>query len=188
MRSEIGEVSEPFEVGRGASTTLPQKRNPIACEPVIAIAHKMRELASSQLSAMVQEHERAVGPMHLEWMLIPEAFVLMSGSLKHTSFILNNLWVGPDQMRQNLALGGGLLMSEAVMMGLAPKIGKAKAHHVVYAAASHAMDKGISLRQALLEDTEIKAHLTESEVDELIEPGNYTGIAGEMVDAVLKRI
>jgi 3-carboxy-cis,cis-muconate cycloisomerase len=187
MRSEIGELSEPFEIGRGASTTLPQKRNPIACEPVIANAHKLRELASSQLMAMIQEHERPVGPMHLEWMVIPESFVLLSGSLKHSRFILENLWVGKEQMRANLEIGGGLLMSEAVMMGLAPKVGKSHAHHLVYAAAGKAMDNGLTLREALLAEKEITSLLSVSEIDALIDPANYVGVAPAMVDAVLAK-
>jgi 3-carboxy-cis,cis-muconate cycloisomerase len=187
MRSEIGELSEPYETGRGASTTLPQKRNPIACEPVIANAHKLRELASSQLMAMIQEHERPVGPMHLEWMVIPESFVLLSGSLKHSRFILENLWVSPAQMRKNLDLGGGLLMSEAVMMGLAPKVGKSQAHHLVYTAAGKALDNGLTLREALLAEKEITSLLSVSEIDALIDPANYVGVAPAMVDAVLAK-
>lgn len=188
MRSEVGELSEPFEVGRGASTTLPQKRNPISCEPIIAIAPKMRELASTQLTAMIQEHERGVGQMNIEWMVIPEAFVLMSGSLKHTRFILENLWVGVDAMRNNLNLGGGLLMSESVMMGLAPKVGKSNAHHLVYAAAAKAYENNITLKEVLLTDSDITTHLTEGEIDNLIEPINYIGCVEEMIDQVLKKV
>lgn len=188
MRSEIRELSEPFETGRGASTTLPQKRNPIACEPIIANAHKLRELVSSQLTSIIQEHERgALGQMHLEWMVIPEAFILFSGSLKHSKFILENLWVSKEQMRTNLDIGGGLLMSEAVMMGLAPKVGKAKAHHLVYAAAGVAMDKGLTLRQALLAEEEIMNLINEEELDKLLDPANYVGVAPAMVDAVLTK-
>lgn len=188
MRSEIGEVSEPFEKGRGASTTLPQKRNPIVCEPIIAIAPRLRELASSQLTAMVQEHERGVGQMHIEWMVLPDAFVLTSGSLKHARFILENLVVDKTRMRENLEIGGGLLMSEAVMMGLAPKIGKKQAHDLVYRAAGLANDKGLTLKEALMQDETITQHLSETEVDNLINPSNYTGSAGAMVEAVLKRV
>lgn len=186
MRSEIGELSEPFETGRGASTTLPQKRNPIACEPVIANAHRLRELASSQMIAMMQEHERGVGHMHIEWMVVPDAFVLMSGSLHHMRFILENLWVGVEQMRSNLDIGGGLLMSEAVMMGLAPRVGKSEAHHLVYAAAGKAMDAGITLREALVADEAIMSHLSTDELDQLLDPANYTGMSVAMADAVLQ--
>lgn len=188
MRSEVGELSEPFEVGRGASTTLPQKRNPISCEPIIAIAPKLRELVGSQLTAMIQEHERGVGQMNIEWMVIPEAFVLISGSLKHTRFIIENLWVGEATMRKNLDLGGGLLMSEAVMMGLAPKVGKEKAHHLVYEAASKAHENKLSLKEALLQKTEITSVLTESEIDGLIDPINYIGVSEQMIENVLKKL
>jgi len=188
MRSEVGELSEPFEVGRGASTTLPQKRNPISCEPIIAIAPKMRELASSQLTAMIQEHERGVGQMNIEWMVIPEAFNLMSGTLKHTRFIMENLWVGEETMRKNLELGGGLLMAESVMMGLAPKVGKEKAHHWVYAAAGKAFENGLTLKQALMADENISGTLTEAEMDTLINPINYIGCVEEMIQQVVNKI
>lgn len=188
MRSEVGELSEPFETGRGASSTLPQKRNPIASEPIIANAHRLREFASSQMVSMIQEHERGgLGQMHMEWMVIPEAFILFSGVLKHSRFILENLWVDQVNMRKNLDLQGGLIMSEAVMMGLAPKVGKSKAHHLVYAAASKANDTGMTLREALLEDMEIMQHISQTEFDSLLNPSNYTGIAGEMVDRVLEK-
>jgi 3-carboxy-cis,cis-muconate cycloisomerase len=187
MRSEVGELSEPFETGRGASTTLPQKRNPIACEPILSNAHRLREMVGSQLSAMVQEHERGVGQMHIEWMVMPESFVLLSGSLHHARFILENLVVDAGAMQRNLDLGGGLLMSEAAMMGLAPKVGKAQAHHLVYAAAGRALDEGGTLREALLRDHEVSALLSEAEIDVLLEPANYLGSAQTMVDVVLER-
>ncbi|WP_114752685.1 class-II fumarase/aspartase family protein [Pleomorphovibrio marinus] len=188
MRSEIGELSEPFEQGRGASTTLPQKRNPITCEPIIAVAHKLRELASSQLSAMIQEHERgALGQMHLEWMVIPEAFALISGSLKNSRFILENLVVDDKQMKDNIMLGGGLIMSEAVMMGLAPKIGKENAHNLVYKAAGRAWDSKISLKEAIMGSEEILAMFSEAEIDGLLDPLNYVGVAPMMVDRMLTK-
>jgi 3-carboxy-cis,cis-muconate cycloisomerase len=188
MRSEIGELSEPFETGRGASTTLPQKRNPISCEPIIANAHRLREMSSSQMVSMIQEHERgALGQMHIEWTVIPESFILLSGVLKHSRFLLENLWVDEKNMCKNLDLNGSLIMSEAVMMGLAPKVGKSKAHHLVYTTAGKAMDSGITLREALIEDTEISGLLTIEEIDKLLDPINYTGSAGAMVDRVLEK-
>lgn len=188
MRSEIGEISEPFEKGRGASTTLPQKRNPISCQPIIAISHRMREMVGSQFIAMIQEHERAIGPMHLEWMVIPEAFVLTSGSLNHSKNILEDLFIDKNKMRSNLEIGGGLLMSESVMMGLAPKTGRNVAHDLVYSAAGRAMDQKKTLREVLLEDQEIQKHLSETEIDVFLNPSNYVGSAGKMVDNVLSKI
>ena len=124
MRTEVNELREPYQTGRGSSSTLPQKRNPIACPRIIAIAHRMREFAGAQFSAMIQEHERSVGAMPIEWMVIPEAFMLASGSLAQSLEILNDLDIDAQQMRTNLDIGGGLLMAEAVMMGIAPIIGR----------------------------------------------------------------
>jgi 3-carboxy-cis,cis-muconate cycloisomerase len=185
MRSEIGELSEPFEIGRGASTTLPQKRNPISCEPIIAIAPKLRELVGMQLTAMIQEHERGVGKMNMEWILIPEAFIYLSGSLKHSCFILENLWVDKENMIKNLSLSGGLIMSEAVMMGMAIKVGKADAHHLVYNAASHAHENKITLKESLLKDNIVMKHLTIKELDFLLDPINYIGVCEKMSSRVL---
>src|SRR5690606_8638055 len=109
-------------------------------------------------------------------------------SLKHTRFILENLWVDETNMRKNLDLGGGLLMSESVMMGLAPKVGKAKAHHLVYAAAGRAHEEGITLREALLSDPNICQELTEDKIDRLIDPANYTGSATAMIEQVLNKL
>jgi len=185
MRSEIGEVSESYRPGQGASTTMPQKRNPIHCQPVIAIAHKLRELAGSQLTAMIQEHERGVGQMHLEWLVIPEAFILTAGALEHMVALLDNLQVFPDSMLANMNLDGGLMMSEAVMMALASKLGKHQAHKLISSIAGRAKDDGVTLKEALLSDDEVMQHLDESQLDSLLDPSSYTGMAGDMVDAVL---
>ncbi len=187
MRSEIGEVSEAYCVGQGASTTMPQKRNPIHCQPVIAIAYKLRELAGSQMTAMIQEHERGVGQMHLEWLVIPEAFVLTASALAHMVAILENLKVFPERMQANLNLEGGLMMSEAVMMALAPKLGKHQAHQLVSSIAGRAKEAGITLKAALLANDRILEHLDASELDQLLDPANYTGVAGELVDVVLAK-
>ena len=187
MRSEVAEVSEPFESGRGASSTMPQKRNPIQCEPIIAIAHKMRELCSSQTTAMIQEHERGVGQMHLEWMVIPEAFILISGSLTHARHILEGLVVFPDQMLENLKQGGGLLMSEAVMMALAPKIGRNIAHDLITHTAAEARRNEWTLKKALLKDSEIREYLSDDEIEKSIDPAGYTGIAEQTVEKIVAK-
>lgn len=188
MRTEVDELREPFTPGRGGSSTMPQKRNPIACPIIIAIGQRLRDLVASQLTAMVQEHERAVAGQSLEWLVIPDAFILASGSLKQSLAMLQGLTVDSDRMRQNLAAGGGLLMAEAVMMGLAPLIGRSQAHDLVTVAAGQAMDSGITLKQTLLANDEVMRHLTPADVDRLLDPANYTGSAGAMVDAVLAKV
>jgi len=182
------EVREPYQTGRGSSSTLPQKRNPIACPRIIAIAHRMREFSGAQFSAMLQEHERAVGAMPIEWMVIPEAFLLASGSLAQSLEILSELDVDAAQMRANLNLNGGLLMAEAVMMGIAPQIGRNQAHDLVFAAAGRANDAGRTLREELLNDQAVMQHITIEQLDQLLDPAHYTGSAAAMVDAVLARI
>jgi 3-carboxy-cis,cis-muconate cycloisomerase len=187
MRTEIDEVREPFQPGRGGSSTMPQKRNPVSCPIIIAIGNRMREFPATQLAAMVQDHERAVAGQPLEWLVIPDAFVLASGSLHHTKHLLGGLGVNPETMRSNLEIAGGFLMAEAVMMGLAPKVGRGQAHHLVSQAANKAIDRGQSLREGLLGEPAIMAHLTEGEIDRLLEPANYLGVATAMVDRVLEK-
>lgn len=188
MRTEVDEVREPYESGKGGSSTMPQKRNPVACPIIMAIGNKLRECVSSQLTAMVQEHERSVSSMPLEWLALPEAFVLLSGSFQHTIPMLKGLQVDSQQMRRNLSMGGGLLMAEAVMMGVAPKIGRNQAHNLVFGAAGRAWDQGITLREALIQDDSLSELLTIEEIDKLIEPANYIGSAVGMIDNVLGKV
>jgi len=188
MRSEVDEVREPFTPGKGGRSTMPQKRNPVACPIIMAIGNRLREHVGSQLTAMIQEHERGVAAMPLEWMVIPEAFVLLSGSLQHTIPMLSELTIDQEKMLENLQMGGGLLMAEAVMMGLAPIIGRNQAHDLVYSAAGKAWDHRITLREALLSDDSIRRHLSVEDVDRLINPANYTGSTDKMITKVLGRV
>src|SRR4029078_2368297 len=128
MQTEVGEAFEPFVQGRGASSTMPQKRNPISCELILALAKVVRQQAGLMLDAMAADHERATGPWHLEWMAIPEAFVAASGALGQSRFMLEGLIVEPDRMRRTLDLTGGLILAEAAMMALAPHTGRGAAH------------------------------------------------------------
>ena len=187
MRTEVGELSEPFEAGRGASSTLPQKRNPILCQPLIAAGHMLREKAALALDAMLAEHERGAGAMHLEWSILPEAFVIVGGALENAIAILDGLVVDRERMRDNLELLRGLIMSEAVMMGLAPALGRNRAHDAVYAAAASVADgEHASLRDALLAHREIASHLSAHAIDALLDPASYVGAAPQMVDQVLR--
>lgn len=188
MRSEVDEVREPYVLGRGGSSTMPQKRNPVSSPFLIAISHRLRESVGSQLTAMIQDHERAVGAMPLEWIVIPEAFILTSGALHHARSVLEGITVNVSQMRANLDMGNGLLMAEAVMMGLAPKLGRGKAHQVVSDAAHRAKDTGLSLRQALQEDSLVMASISKADLDYLLDPSHYIGVSNQMIDRVLARV
>jgi 3-carboxy-cis,cis-muconate cycloisomerase len=188
MQAEIGEVTEPYQEGRGGSSTMPQKRNPIACELILACAKNVRQLAPVMLDAMVQDHERATGPWHAEWVALPQAFALTAGALHHARTMLEGLIVDPERMRRNLDLTRGMISAEAVMMALAPHVGREEAHHRVAAACQRAIADGAHLRDALAADPEVTRHLSAAQVDELLDPRNYTGLAAAFVDRVLAQL
>ena len=183
--TEFGEVYEPFVPGRGASSTMPQKRNAISSELMMAAAKAVRQHAGLMLDAMVQDLERATGPWHAEWIAVPESFVLTAGALHQAKFALGGLIVDEARMLQNLGMSKGLIVGEAVMMGLAPHIGRQEAHDVVYAACRAVADGGGTLAEALLRDSAVTNHIDASEIERLTDPANYLGQAPEMVDRLL---
>lgn len=185
MQTEVAEVFEPFVQGRGSSSTMPQKRNPISCEMILALAKAVRQHVGLALDAMAADHERATGPWHLEWIAVPESFIAASGALHQANFMLGGLIVAPDRMSKNLELTGGLIVAEAVMMALAPHIGRGAAHDIVYAACRGALEEGTPLLAQLRKRSEVTAHLKEAELARLVDPGNYVGSAPAMVDRVL---
>jgi len=185
--NEIGEVSEPFFSHRGASSTMPQKRNPISSEVVLAISKMLRANAGLALDAMVCDFERASGPWHLEWAVIPESFVLTCGALHQTNFCLAGLSVNEGAMLRNLASTRGLIVGEAVMMGLATSIGRRQAHDVVYDACRRSSESGRALVDILLETRALTDKVPEAEVRRLCDPTTYLGASGMMVDAVVAR-
>ena len=183
--NELGEVSEPFILHRGASSTMPQKRNPISSEVILAASKLLRANAGLGLDAMVVDFERASGPWHLEWFALPEAFVLSGGALYQTNFALTGLVVNTSVMDENLNSTRGLIVGEAVMMGLAPSLGRQKAHDVVYNACRIAIEHGRSLFDVLKEDSSLMTNLNEEEVAKLCDPLNYLGASQLMVDRVV---
>jgi 3-carboxy-cis,cis-muconate cycloisomerase len=183
--TEFAEVYEPFVKGRGASSTMPQKRNPISSELMLAASKAVRQHAGLMLDATVQDFERATGPWHAEWMAIPESFVLTAGALHQAKFALGGLVVDEKQMAKNLGISRGLIVAEAVMMGLAPEIGRQQAHDVVYDACRLANDKNMTLADALSADPEVSSRIDRATIERLTSPKNYLGLAPEMVDRVL---
>ena len=183
--TEFGEVCEPFVKGRGASSTMPQKRNPISSELMLAAAKAVRAHAGLMADAMVQDFERATGPWHAEWIAIPESFVLTAGSLHQAKFALAGLVVDEAKMADNLGISRGLIVAEAVMMGLAPQLGRQEAHDVVYEACRLANEGAMTLADALSADPRISSHIDRATIDRLTAPGNYLGLAPQMVDRVL---
>ena len=182
--TEFGEAAEPFAHGRGSSSTMPQKRNPISCELILACAKAVRQHAGLMLDALVSDFERATGPWHAEWAALPEAFGFTAGALRQARFILGGLIVDPARMAKNLGMTHGLIVAEAVMMGLAPSIGRNEAHDLVYDACRKAIDSERPLFEVLLEVPQAAA-LGAERLAELCDPANYLGAAPAMVDRVL---
>ena len=185
MQTEVGEAFEPFEEGRGSSSTMPQKRNPIACELIIAAARIVRQHAGLMFDAVAADHERATGPWHLEWMALPEAFLATGAALTHARAMLEGLIVEPERMRRNLELTGGLIVAEAVMMALAEHTGRQAAHHIVAHASRAALEKGTPLLVQLERDPQVIQHLDGKRLRQLTDPVNYLGSTQAMVDRML---
>jgi 3-carboxy-cis,cis-muconate cycloisomerase len=185
MQTEVEEVYEPFHEGRGSSSTMPQKRNPISSVYITALTAVVRQQVAALLDAMVEDHERATGPWEIEWIVLPEIFCLTAGALAQTEFVLKGLQVDEKKMRANLDLTKGLIVSEAVMMGLGPYLGRQYAHDLVYDICRKVVATGRPLVELLAEHAEIAKHLDRPALEKLCDPANYLGEAGVMVDRVL---
>ena len=185
MQTEVEEVYEPFHAGRGSSSTMPQKRNPISSVYITAQTAMVKQLTAALLEAMIEDHERATGPWEIEWIALPEIFMLSAGALAQTRFLVSGLQVNEKKMRANLDITKGLIMSEAVMMGLGDKMGRNFAHDHVYDICREVVKTGRPLIDLLVEDKEIAKHIDRAGLEKLVDPANYLGVAGEMIDRVL---
>lgn len=185
--NEFSEVSEPFVPHRGASSTMPQKRNPISSEVVLAASKLLRANAGLGLDAMVVDFERASGPWHLEWVSVPESFVVCVGALHQMDFCLSGLIIDSSAMMENLLRTKGLIVGEAVMMGLAPHLGRQTAHDVVYEACKEAIESGQALVDVLLRKKDVVEKVGEEQLRRLCNPENYLGASALMADEMVRR-
>lgn len=185
--TEFAEVYEPFVKGRGASSTMPQKRNPISSELMLAAAKGVRQHAGLMVDAMIQDFERATGPWHAEWIAIPESFILTAGALYQAKFALAGLIVDTDRMKHNLGITKGLIVAEAVMMSMAPFTGRQQAHDIVYDACRTVNEKGGTLAEALSALPAVTEHFDAAAIERMTDPANYLGLAPLMVDRAVQR-
>jgi 3-carboxy-cis,cis-muconate cycloisomerase len=184
-QTEVGEVFEPSADGRGGSSAMPHKRNPVTCAVVLSAAARVPPLVSTMLAAMVQEQERGLGGWHAEWETLPEIVRLTAGALHHLTTTVSELEIDPERMRQNLDLTHGLIFAEAVTMALAEKMPRSEAHELVDLACKRAQSSRRDLRSVLAQDAIIKTNLSEAELDRLFTPANYLGVADQFIDRVL---
>jgi 3-carboxy-cis,cis-muconate cycloisomerase len=185
MQAEVGEVSEGGREGRGGSSMMPHKHNPVASAALIAIHAKMPGLAATMLHAMPQEHERGLGLWQSEWDTVPEAFRLASASVDYAIDVVEGLKVDPERMRANMAATLGLPLAEAVSAALAPKVGRIVAHSLLRSAADQVVMENCRLSDVLKQMPEVKAHLSDAEIDTLLNVRNYLGSAQRFIARVV---
>jgi len=163
---------------------MPQKRNPIASEYILAASRTVHALVPVMLGAMAQDHERATGPWQGEALALPQVFVLTHGALSHARVIAEGMVVDTARMRRNLDLTNGLIVAEAVMMGLAPTLGRGEAHHVVKHACDVALTENIPLADALWREPSVSARLDRAAIGRLTDPAAYLGSAEGFIGRV----
>jgi 3-carboxy-cis,cis-muconate cycloisomerase len=184
-QTEIDEVIEPSGPGRGGSSTMPHKRNPVGSAVILAAALRVPALVSTVLTAMVQEHERGLGGWHAEWETLPEIFRLAAGALARANEIVAGLEIHPEKMSRNLNVTRGLVLAEAVAFALRERLGKEKSHKIVEEAARLAVKDGRDFADVLLSYADVSSHISRAELSRLLDPANYLGSAEEMTEKVL---
>ncbi|MDQ4129229.1 MAG: lyase family protein, partial [Actinomycetota bacterium] len=184
-QTEVEEVAEPAGDGRGGSSTLPHKRNPVLSVTAAASARRVQDLSRTLQAAMVGEHERAAGAWHSEWEALSDALTLTGGAAAAMREVMEGLEVYPERMGENLDATGGMLLAENVTTLAAERLGRLEAHDLVQAACRRALEGGRHLREELLEDTGIGGVLSAEQIDVALDPVRYLGSAGEFVQRAL---
>jgi 3-carboxy-cis,cis-muconate cycloisomerase len=185
MQTDVGEAFEPSGEGRGGSSTMPHKRNPVASASALGAATMAPNLAATIFAAQVQDHERSAGPWHAEWPTLPSLLLVTSGALAAIVDIAEGLEVDAAKMRGNLDTAHGLIMAEAVTFALAEKLGKSDAHHLVEAASKKAAAEKKHLRDVLAADPKVTAQLSADAIAKLFEPMDYQGASQALIDRLL---
>lgn len=187
-RDEIGELAEPFSEGKVGSSTMPHKRNPAVVETMVTVSRAIRYSVAMMHDATMAEHERDVAAVRLEWKAIPEACMMAGALLEMGRYALSGLTVNVGKMRSNLDILGGFLLSERVMFELSEKVGKQTAHELVYEAAMHGIEHGITFEQALMQNARVRGALSEQGLRAALDPTTYVGLAPAIVDNVLQKV
>ncbi|MBL7817800.1 MAG: 3-carboxy-cis,cis-muconate cycloisomerase [Saprospiraceae bacterium] len=186
MQTEIGEVFEPATAGKGGSSTMPHKRNPVGCTAILANARRIPPLVSTLLACMTQDHERATGAWHAEWETLTDIFKLTAGSLRQAIEITNGLEVDKDRMLKNIDVTEGLIFAENVSLALAEKIGKTEAHELVEQACKITTQTHTHLKNVLSDNETVKKYLNPEELDTLFDPKRAIGFSVFFVEQKIR--
>lgn len=186
-QTEVAELSEPAKVGRGGSSSMPHKRNPVNTAVILAAAEQTPFLAGTILAAMPQEHERGLGNWLAEWDTVPQLFRLCSGALFRMLVVIDGLVVYPDRMLKNLELTRGLIFAEAASMALARQLGRKEAHHLMELLSGKAITEQKHLEQVMREEPRVTDVLDRAALDRIFEPKAYLGEASRFIDRVLSK-
>ncbi|WP_429437552.1 3-carboxy-cis,cis-muconate cycloisomerase [Paraburkholderia sp. GAS33] len=185
MQTELGELAEPAAAGKGGSSTMPHKRNPVGCAAVLTASTRAPGLVATVLAGMVQEHERALGGWQAEWDALPDLARLAGGALANIEQIVSGLDVNVERLASNLEVTHGLILGESVMLALGDRIGRLDAHHLVERASKTAVQSGQTLFDVLAADAAVTEHLPAEQLQRLLDPAQYVGQAHAYIDAVL---
>ena len=185
MQTEVAELGEPTATGRGGSSTMPHKQNPVACAAILASTSRVPPLVSTILSGLSGEYHRSLGPWQSEWETLPEIVRLSAGASHHLAGLLPRLAIHSGRMRANLELTHGLIYAEAITLALSEKLNRASAHKLVEEACRRAQSERRHLREILSADGEVSAILDAQSIAQLFEPANYLGSAGAAIETVL---
>jgi 3-carboxy-cis,cis-muconate cycloisomerase len=184
-QTEVAEVTEGGGEGRGGSSTMPHKRNPVGAVGLVACAERGPGLVGTMLAAMAHEHERGAGTWQAEWETLPQLLALTGSAAAILRELLPGLEVDPEKMRADVDLTGGLVMSESVAAALTPALGRADAQDLVEKAARHSVESGRAFRDVLLDEPSVADTLGPGGLDAALEPGSYLGVTNELIDRAL---
>ncbi len=187
MQTEVAEVSEPIAEGRGGSSAMPHKRNPVSCAAILAAVTRVPGLMATLYASQIQQHERALGGWQAEWETLPELVMLAGGVLENSEYLVKGMQVNTHKMRDNLDITHGLVMAESVTQALATHLGKADAHHLIETICHRAIALDCPLRPLLENDPLVSQHLSPEQLTQLLDPANAVGSADHFVRQVLAR-
>ncbi|MCT4716933.1 3-carboxy-cis,cis-muconate cycloisomerase [Enterobacteriaceae bacterium H18W14] len=188
MQTEVAEVSEPVVEGRGGSSAMPHKRNPVACAAVLTAVTRLPGLMATMYTSQIQQHERALGGWQAEWETLPELIMLAGGVMQTSLELITDMQVNTRKMQANLAITHGLIMAESVTLALAQRLGKQAAHHLVEQLCHRALDEKQPLETLLAQHPDVSPWLSAQQIQDLLDPQHATGSADYFIGQVLARV